>query len=80
MVADRSIFFEYIFTYKKEYKNFSCSYFSKKPLIIHKAYWRDKIKKICCNEKEFSLVWDFFNDGITYNEFKERMSEMGVYL
>ena len=66
-------FYKTIFSQKKEYKEFKCSKFDRREQIKHMRKWRKYICYVCYNEKEFSAVWDFFNDGIDYEEMMRRI-------
>lgn len=66
-------FYKTIFSQKKEYKEFKCSKFDRREQIKHMRKWRKYIWYVCYNEKEFSAVWDFFNDGIDYEEMMRRI-------
>lgn len=76
-MCERKYFFKTIFSQKKEYLSEKGDVFDKNVILVHKQKWRNIVSKNCNNETEFSIVWDFFNDGTSYQEMRLILRKMG---
>lgn len=70
-MKEKKEFFVNIIKFKEEYNVFVSSFFdvkNREPLLKYMAKKRSYVKNMCENEKEFSYVWDYINNGCEYWE------------
>lgn len=81
-MKEKKEFFKNIIKFKEDYNVFVSSFLdvkNKKPLLEYMAKKRNYVKKMCENEKEFSAVWDYINNGCEYWEMYFH-GQIGRYL
>lgn len=70
-MKEKKDFFTNIIKFKEDYNAFVSSFLdvkNRKPLLNYMAKKRSYVKSMCENEKEFSAVWDYINNGCEYWE------------